>query len=152
MTVALFFSGIALRTRSLWPGALVHGLWDFLNIAPEMIFTTKYSIDYTAVGSHDEAMTLVVFYVVLIVLQSPLMLRGICMVREAEVPFFGWLPPQMPKGARRPRRGDVAPVPASAVAPDAAPGAPVAPGAKHIVSGEDGPLGAPDDASRGDIR
>ncbi|MBM6816124.1 CPBP family intramembrane metalloprotease [Olsenella uli] len=118
---SLLLSGIFVRTRGVWGAALVHGLSDFLLMAPLALVGGGEDLlgSYVAVGEGPAAALLgavmVALYVVAVLLYAPAAVRGWRLLAAADVPEPGplacaWEPRDVrPPAGRGP--GDGRPVP-----------------------------------------
>ena len=81
---------IATRDDDLWGVAIVHGLSDFLLIAPDIAFgwmDSALSTEY--VSSDEEAMETIIVYLITIAAYLPLIVRTIKIIRKMDAPDYG---------------------------------------------------------------
>ena len=116
-SLGFYFACLAVRTESPWPSAFVHGFWDFALTLSSTLFVPNLVTEYVATESAEVAQATCAYYVLVIALQLPLVIGGIRMLREAQLPRYGWLPPARPK----PGSAQVPPDPSTPAEKDGAP-------------------------------
>ena len=116
-SLGFYFACLAVRTESPWPSAFVHGFWDFALTLSSTLFVPNLVTEYVTTESAEVAQATCAYYVLVIALQLPLVIGGIRMLREAQLPRYGWLPPARPK----PGSAQVPPDPSTPAEKDGAP-------------------------------
>ena len=86
--LGFFFTGLAISTGNIWPGVFAHAFWDFSLMGSGGLFEDPFDVSY--VDTSSDGWTLVVFYIVMIVLQLPMVITAAMRIAKA-APTCGWL-------------------------------------------------------------
>lgn len=87
--LGLFFSALALRRVSFWGSAFIHFLWDFILLSGGALVSKSVEISYVASG--EEGVMVAIYYLVIIVLQIPLVVSAFRIFKSTSTPYCGWL-------------------------------------------------------------
>lgn len=86
--LGMFFCALTFREKSLWPAIILHGLWDFSADLGTLPFEPPANPSYTQSGAG--AWDLVLSYLYYILLELPLLIQAILILKDAKVPDGGW--------------------------------------------------------------
>ena len=81
-------AAVAVRTRSIFWPALLHGLDDFLLFVPDVVLLGD-TVETEYVSTGDDAMVSVIFYIIICVLYIPLVVKGVKLLLSVEAPDRG---------------------------------------------------------------
>ncbi|WP_028263894.1 CPBP family intramembrane glutamic endopeptidase [Atopobium fossor] len=87
--LGLFFSAFAIKRTSFWGSSLIHFLWDFILLSGAALVKQSVEISYTSSG--EEGVAIAIYYLVIIVLQIPLIISSFRTFRSTSAPYCGWL-------------------------------------------------------------
>lgn len=86
--LAFFLAALVIRTGTIWGGALLHALDDFLLMFISIVLSGE-SLEVGYVSTGPDGLEIVVLYLVMIVLYIPLVVSGVRMLKEAPIPDRG---------------------------------------------------------------
>ena len=89
--LGFFLAAMLLTTRSMWGIAAVHALNNFLlMVFPIGLFNDSLATEYVVQG--EETMAVIILYAVMVALYTPLVVKGVNMIRALELPEYGPIP------------------------------------------------------------
>ena len=83
-----FLCALVMRSKSVWGAALLHALSDFIIMIPGMVLLNG-PMDVSYVSKGEEAIAVIVLYIVFIVCYIPLAIIGRSMLSKQPLPDFG---------------------------------------------------------------
>lgn len=85
--LGMLLAVIYIKTKNLWMTALVHMLNDFFAMFPSVFSGEAITGGY--VSSGDEAMTMVISYIITLLLYAPTLFISIRCMKEIDIPEYG---------------------------------------------------------------
>lgn len=86
--LGMFFAAISLRQKSLLPAIFLHALWDFSADITTLPFSEAQDPVYAQAG--DAGYAFIAFYIQYILLELPLLISAIQILRAQALPERGW--------------------------------------------------------------